>query len=413
MNMRPVPSTLQTLTRALNTGGRVLQGAASTPLVRLDAALFLEEARRRVRLEDFGDLPLREPLERLIAAYEHDAGLTLIGRIAARQDTIRLLANRLRMQADRRRHPEIEAEGIRRPLFVTGLPRTGTTLLHGLLAQDPVARAPLHWGCVFPSPPPDRVRYASDRRIGVAARQLRWFHRLNPEIRKIHAVAAQLPEECLIVTSHSFLSFQFQTSHHVSSYQTWLEAQDLRPAYAEHRRFLQHLQWRCHGAHWVLKAPAHLYGIDALFAAYPDAGVILTHREPLEVVASAASLHTVLRSTFSDTVDPVAVGREVTHRWAEGMRRALAARDGGCAPAERFLDVHYADLVRDPIGVVRRIYTHFDLPYSPAADARMRAFLAEHPKDKHGRHEYTLEQFGLDRDVERRRYAWYRERFGL
>jgi hypothetical protein len=163
----------------------------------------------------------------------------------------------------------------------------------------------------------------------------------------------------------------------------------------------------------VLKAPAHLYGIDALFAAYPDAGVIFTHREPLEVVASASSLHTVLRSTFSDTVDPVAVGAEVTHRWAEGMRRALAARDGRCAPAERFLDVQYADLVRDPIGVVRGIYTHFDLPYSPAADARMRAFLAEHPKDKHGRHEYTLEQFGLDRDVERQRYAWYRERFGL
>jgi hypothetical protein len=406
-------STLQALTRALNSGGRILEGAAGVSLVRLDESLLLEEAARRARSDDFGPPAFRAPLRRLLAAFEHDAQLSLIGRIAARQDLIRLLANRLRLRTDRRRHPEIEAEVVRRPLFVTGLPRTGTTLLHGLLAQDPLTRAPRHWECIFPSPPPERARYATDRRIAAAARQLRWFHRMNPEIRKIHAVGAQLPEECLIITSHSFMSFQFQTSHTVPSYQTWLEAQDLRPSYVEHRAILQHLQWHCRGERWALKAPAHLYGIDALFAVYPDAGVVFTHREPLEVVASAASLHTVLRSTFSDGVDPIAVGTEVTTRWCEGMRRALAARDAGCAPAERFFDVRYTDLMRDPIGVVRSIYAHFDMRFTQAAEHRMRRFLAENPKDKHGRHEYTLEQFGLDCDRERQRYAWYRERFGL
>lgn len=399
---------LRMLTRALNTGGRVVG-----PVVRLEPELLLEEARRQRRLDDFGEPAPDEPLRRLIHAFEHDAGLTLIGRIAARQDLLRLLGNRLRMQADRRRHPEIAAVEIRRPLFVTGLPRTGTTLLHGLLAQDPSNRVPYNWESMFPSPPPDRARHRTDPRIKWAERQMRWFQRLNPEFRKIHQLGARLPEECLIITSHSFLSFQFQTSHRVPSYQTWLEAQDLRPSYEAHRRFLQHLQWRTPAERWVLKAPAHLYGIRALFQTYPDAGIILTHRDPLEVVPSMASLHTTLRSTFSDTIDPHETGMEATRRWAAGITRALHERDAGSAPPARFLDVMYVDLVRDPIATVRKVYGYFDLPFSDAVETRMRRFLAENPKDKHGQHRYTLEQFGLDRDEEHERYRTYCERFGL
>jgi hypothetical protein len=383
------------------------------PLVRLEDTLLLEEARRRTHLEDFGDDAFRDPLRRVLAAYDNDAALTLLGRIAARQDTLRLLSNRLRMQDDRRRHPEIGAEEVRQPIFVTGLPRTGTTLLHLLLAQDPAHRAPLNWESMFPSPPPERARHQRDARIAMAERQIRWFHRLNPEFRKIHPVGARLPEECLIITSHSFRSFQFETSHHVPSYQLWLEASDLRPSYEEHRRFLQHLQWHCRADRWVLKAPAHLYGFDAIFSVYPDARVVLTHREPLEVVASMASLHAVLRSTFSDGVDPVAVGAEVTQRWAEGMRRALEVRDSGRVDERQFLDVHYVDLVRDPIGTVKRIYAHYDMPFTEVAEQRMRRVLAENPKDKHGRHVYSLEQFGLDAEEEAERYRRYRQRFNL
>jgi hypothetical protein len=405
-------SPLGSLTRALNTGGRVVERAGLS-LVRLDAQALLDEARRQARLEDFGDGPLREALGRLIRSFETEADLSLIGRIAARQDLLRLLANRLRMVEDRKRHPEIAAEEVRRPLFVTGLPRTGTTLLHGLLAQDPANRAALHWEMIYPSPPPERARYHSDRRIDAAERQVRWFHRLQPDILPIHQVGARLPEECLVITSHSLLSFQFQTTHHVPSYQAWLEAQDLCACYAWHRRMLQHLQWRCRGERWVLKAPAHLFGLPALFATYPDAGVIFTHRDSLEVAGSLASLTTVLRSTFSDAVDPVAVGNEMTERWARGIYRALHDRDAGCARPDQFVDVQYADLTRDPIGTVRRIYAHYDVPLTPAAEERMRRFLAENPKDKHGRHVYSLAEFGLDRERESERYRAYRERFGL
>jgi hypothetical protein len=180
-----------------------------------------------------------------------------------------------------------------------------------------------------------------------------------------------------------------------------------------HKRVLQHLQWHGPRGRWVLKAPAHLFGIDALFAVYPDAGVVFTHRDPLEVVPSMASLHTVLRSTFSDSIDPLEVGEEVTRRWADAISRALRVRDEGGIPAERFFDVHYADLVRDPIDVVRKLYVHFGSELTPMAENRMRRFLSASPKDKHGPHRYSLEEFGFDRDVERERYRTYRERFGL
>ena len=393
-------------------GNRII-GTNAARLVQLDEERLLAEARRRADSSDFGEGEFREPLRRLLQSWDTEAELTLLGRIAARQDTTRLLVNRLRMQADRQRHPTIADEEIRQPLFVTGLPRTGTTLLHGLLAQDPANRVPLNWEVMLPSPPPERGSRGRDRRIDIIERQIRWFHRLAPEFRKIHPVGARLPEECLIINSHSFLSFQFQTSHHVPSYQSWLETQDLRPSYAMHRRVLQHLQWRARPARWVLKAPAHLYGIEAIFAVYPDAGVVFTHRDPLEVVPSMASLHTELRGTFSDGVDAHAVGREVTTRWARGIDLALGVRDGGCAPADRFLDIQYTDLVRQPLETVERLYRHFGMRFDALVEGRMRRFLLDSPKDKHGPHRYSLAQFGLDPDEERQRYRAYRERFGF
>jgi len=402
----------RTLHEFVRRGARVLEGPGRR-FVRLDEQSLLAAACRRTRLDDFGDGTFREPFRRLLRSIEAEARLNLFGRIAAREDITRILANRLRLQRDRREHPEIAAGEIRRPLFIAGLPRSGSTLLYNLLAQDPANRVPLNWETLHPSPPPEWATHESDRRIDRADREIRWFSLMAPEFRKIHPVGARLPEECVVILSHSFLSFQFSSTYFVPSYQSWLEQQDLCPAYRFHRQFLQHLQWRCGSDRWVLKAPPHLPGLRALLSTYPDANVILTHRDPLEVVASVASLHTVLRQTFSDAVDLLAVGPEVTLMLADDIRRGLQARDEGRVPAERFLDVTYTALVHDPLATVRRIYAHFDLPLTPATEARMQRFLAEHPQDEHGRHEYSLEQFGLDADTERERYGRYRERFGL
>lgn len=372
------------------------------------------EARRRTRLGDFAeDEPFRTGLALLLRSYETEADLSVIGRIATRRDTIRLLANRLRLVEDRRSRDDIASQEIRRPLFLTGLPRAASTLLHGLLDQDPTNRVPLHWEMVYPSPPPERASYTTDCRIAIAEREVRWFQRLQPRIRRIHPLGARLPEECLIITSLSMQSFQFQTTHHVPSYNAWLEAQDLRPCYEWHRRVLQHLQSRCPGERWVLKTPAHLFGLPALFAAYPDARVVVLHRDPVEVAASVASLTTALRSAFSSAVDPVAVARETTARWASAVDRASADRDAGCAPAERFLDIRYTDLRRDPIGTVRRLYAHFGFELTSATEERMRAFLDANPKGRYGPHEYSVAQFALDPDRVRDRFRRYCERFGV
>ncbi|HXJ33431.1 MAG TPA: sulfotransferase [Candidatus Eisenbacteria bacterium] len=392
-------------------GARIFDGAGR--LVRLDPESLLAGARRRTGLDDFGDPSFRDPLRRLMQSIEEESRLSIVGRIAARHDLTGMLMNRLLMERDRRLHPAITDEQIRRPLFILGLPRSGSTFLHGLLAQDPANRVPRHWELRSPSPPPDRATYDTDPRIERAARDIRWFLRLAPRFKTIHPVGAQLPEECVVILSHSFLSFQFSSTWFVPSYQSWLDRQDLRPAYRYHRQFLQNLQWRCPGERWVLKAPPHLPGLRALCATYPDANMVVTHRDPLEVVASVTSLHVVLRQTFSAFVDPVKVGDEVTRLLADDIRRGFEARDEGCAPPERFVDVQYTDLVRDPMGIVRRIYRHFDLPLSAEAEQAMQRHLGRNRKDAEGPHVYSLAEFGLDERVERERYRAYWDRWGV
>jgi len=393
-------------------GARLLDGAAQR-LVSLAPESLLAAAQRRARCDDFGAPDFHEPLRRLLASIDADAQLNAVGRIAARHDLTGMLVNRLLVERDRQRNPAIADEDIRRPLIIAGLPRTGSTFLHGLLAADPANRTPRHWELRSPSPPPERATYDTDPRIAQAARDIRWFIRLAPRFPAIHPVGELLPEECVVILSHAFRSFQFSSTWYVPTYQEWLDRADLAPAYRYHRRFLQHLQWRCRGERWLLKAPPHLRALPALFATYPDADIVWTHRDPVEVVASVTSLHVVLREVFSRHVDPLRVGPEVAAMLADDIRCGVEARAAGCAPAERFFDVWYTELMADPIAVVRRIYAHFDLPLSGDAERAMRDYLATHPKDRHGAHVYALADFGLDAARERERNRAYLERYGV
>jgi len=209
------------------------------------------------------------------------------------------------------------------------------------------------------------------------------------------------------------MSFEFQAAHDVPTYEAWLESRDLLPSYAWHRRILQHLQSRCPGARWVLRAPAHLFGLPALFATYPDATVVFTHRDPAEASGSIARLTVVRRRAFSDAVDPVAVGHEVTERWATGMERACRYRDAGVIPAGRFLDLRYVDLVRDPIGTVRRLYALSDVALTDTAVKRMRRFVEASPADGPDPCGDSAAESGLVAGRIRERYRGYCERFGV
>jgi hypothetical protein len=398
--------------RALNVAGGALR-AVGVPVVRLDQETLLARARRATGLEDFGDPWFRQPLAVLLEAFENEAALHTLGRVIARSDLTRLLENRLRMTDVIARHPEITAAPVARPLFVVGLPRTGTSIVHELLAQDPANRVPMTWEVMHPYPPPERATHTSDPRIAALDKHLSGVDRLLPEFKKMHPMGAQLPQECVAMTAHDFASMVFSTTHRVPGYQAWLDRADLRPVYASHRRQLQYLQWRCPAEHWVLKSPGHLWALDALLAVYPDACVVQTHRDPLKVVASLASLVATLRTMGSNDIDRAAIGREWTAFLADGLARAAAARDRWPASAPPPFDMQFGDFLGDEIGMVRRIYAHFGRDLSDKAEHRMRRFLAANPKDKHGAHRYTLADAGLDPDTERARYAAYQTRFAV
>jgi len=352
-------------------------------------------------------------LERLLSAFEHEAALTTLGRIIARTDIVRLLENRLRMTDAHTRHPEIGRGEIRAPIFILGLPRTGTTILHELLAQDPANRVPMTWEVMHPWPPPERATYAIDARIAQVEKHFGGVDKVLPGFKSMHPMGAQLPQECVALTAHDFASMLFSTTHHIPSYQQWLDAADLRPVYASHRRQLQYLQWRCPAERWVLKSPGHLWALDALLAVYPDARIVQTHRDPLKVVASLTSLVTMLRRMASDQIDPHAIGAEWAPRLARGLEKTMVVRATGAHKAERVFDMHFTEFVGREIEMVRRIYAHFEMTLGAEAEQRMRRFLATNPADKHGAHRYRLADAGLDPGIERKRFAAYQEAYGI
>src|SRR5947199_3332003 len=247
---------------------------------------LINTAKRRCRLDDFGEGDFFEALSRLLESCQNEARLKLIGKIAIRTDVLQTLCSRLQMERDRQLYPNIAQQEIREPLFIVGLPRSGTTLLHSLLAADPEHRCPLMWEVRSPSPP---TVADEKRRIQRATKNCKFFDWLAPSFRYVHAVGAEVPQECISVMTPTFMSDQFDAMYYVPSYRAWFFQQDLRPAYEYHRRFLQHLQFRRAGRRWVRRAPTHTFALPALLSVDPTALFVAVHRPPVEAMASVAS----------------------------------------------------------------------------------------------------------------------------
>jgi Sulfotransferase family len=393
--------------RFLNGCGAFLEktGIPPTPFRAVD---LIEGAKRRCGLADFGVGDFFEAISRLLESCHREARLNLIGKIALRSDLVRTLCSRLLMQRDRQLYPGIARQEIREPLFIVGLPRSGTTLLHTLLAADPEHRAPLTWEVMTPSPP---TRDNEQRRIQRATQNCNCLNWLAPAFRYVHAVGAELPQECVGLMTPSFMSDQFDTMYYVPSYRAWFFRQDLLPAYEYHRRFLQHLQFRLSARRWILKAPTHMSALPTLLSIYPDALFVQTHRSPLEAMASVSSLITILRRVFSDAVDPVVVFSDAIQYWSHALDTFLQERDR--LPRKRFCDLDFFELRRNPIAAVQRVYQHFGWLLSREAEQRMRFLLAKQPQEQYGNHRYNLRQFGYDPGEGARAFASYCERFGF
>jgi hypothetical protein len=392
--------------------------AAASPFERwllpLDPGTLIATAQRRAGRTDLGDDGFRKGLGRLCASLDQESDLTPLGRSIARRELLRWLTNRIEMQTWRREHPEIAKEAIEKPIFVVGMGRTGTTILHDLLAQDPANRVPYSWELAVPCPPPEREHADDDPRIAALDAELSGVDRLMPEFKKMHPMGARLPQECVAITAHEFASMLHQTAYHVPSYADWLQGEaDLVPVYAAHRRFLQLLQWRWPAERWVLKSPGHLWALGPLLEEYPDARLVQTHRDPLRVVASLASLVETLRGMTSRRVDRRAIAREWIDQIATALDRSVDARQQGLVPKGRIVDFHFRELLRDPFGGIRRIYEHYELEFTPEAEAGMRKHLADNPSDKHGAHRYRFADTGIDIGEARERFRRYVEYFDV
>ncbi|HEV2936909.1 MAG TPA: sulfotransferase [Streptosporangiaceae bacterium] len=352
-------------------------------------------ASRVTGLSDFGPDDYTDGLGVLLESYARDAALTPLGEKVTRSMLRGALVARLLSEAGRQSHPSCAAVRVERPVFVTGLPRTGTTALHRLLAADPAHQGLELWLAEAPRPRPPRASWAEDPVFQHIQAAYARHHVEHPEFMGVHYIAADQVEECWQLLRQSMRSVSFECLAHLPAYSAWLRDQDWTAAYLRHRRNLQLIGLNDGDRRWVLKNPSHLFALDALLAVYPDALVIQTHRSPRVAIASVCSLAAHATDGWSTTFRGPAIGRDQLALWASGLERFTAER-ARHDPA-RFYDVSYDDFVADPVGTAEAAYGYFGLPLSGAAAAAMRALVEEDSAGPASRpaHRYTLADFGL------------------
>ena len=379
---------------------RPLRGIRRHPL---HAAELLESALKRGKREDFADRSFIRPFEHLLQACNEEADLSGFGIRALRIDVLRCLRNLLRFDEVEAAHPGVLSRPIRAPVFITGMPRSGTTFLHRLILQDPGTIAPRLFQLVYPY-----ASHASLRKRWVSL-QLALFRLIAPELNTLHPVTVDAPEECTDITAQVFQSLRFDAMYRVPSYNSWLERSGFLEAYRFHRRFLQHLDDQLPGRRWILKSPDHLFALDDIRKVYPDAHLVFVHRDPVRVLASVARLTEVLRRPFTRSIDRVEIGREVSASWIDGAQRMSGLSSSGGA----VLHLHYRQIVSRPLDAIRSVYRHCGLALSEEAEGRMRGWLRTGTNGSRPWRDYKLGEFGLDPHLLRERFARYTDTFNI
>jgi hypothetical protein len=373
---------------------------------------LLAAAAKETGLDDFGDDTLREPLEALHQSGDQEANLTGFGRMVFRQLIVGALSERLKILDWAKCHPEVRDEKIEKPWIILGLPRTGTTLLSILLGLDPVSRPLVQWEASHPTPPPDLATHLEDPRISKVAKQFEQLENLNPPIRAMHPFGSTLATECVTLFAFDLRALSFETQGLLTTYGDWLEHTDMASTYAIHKLSLQVLQSRLPTQSWVLKTPHHLWCVDAMRDAYPDARLIWTHRDPAKVVPSVASLNTAMHKANCSKVDPVEVGSAWDNKLHLAVSRGMEFDDkqAGASWCSHLL---YSDLMADPIAAVARIYADYDAELHPLHVRRMEIWMNDRSQSVFGRHGYDAADFGLNLDGIRSRYAEYIDRYKI
>jgi hypothetical protein len=367
---------------------------------------LLEGVAEEVGLDDYGHRSFRNGLERFLASATNEAQLTPMGRASVEGGARASLANRLRVIDWHRRHPDLVNAPLEAPIIIVGLSRTGTTALSHLLARDPANRSLLLWEGLDSVPPPTRNSYLTDPRFERAKERGLLLYELNPELKSLHYDPPDAPVECAVLLGQHFTTVSNSTLYNVPSYDAWLTGpeHDWRPAYAYHRQALQVLQ-SDYGGRWQLKHPGHGLAMDAIAATYPDARFVVTHRDPIKALASVVSLVRAMSAMFSDADHDAYIASHWTDLVAGMVDGVLDYRERNGDGA--FHDVDYRQLVTDPVAAVAGLYEHFGLELTAEAEGAMQAYASEHGQGEHGRHSYSLADFGLDRGALEERFARY------
>jgi len=374
----------------------------------------LSDARRKMGLSDFGDEGFFEPLEVLVDSINREAALNPIGHLIIRGRIVVVLANKLVAQDTIKQHPEILEIPVQAPIVVAGLARTGTTMLHRMIAQDSGIRSLASWEAINPAPP-IRKTGKKDPRFAQAAAAAKGLKYMSPGFFAIHPAEPDAPEEEVILLEQAFLTTTPEAMMNVPTYSKWLEEQDHVPAYQALKRMMQYLQWQRPGigkdVRWVLKTPHHQEYFDPLLEVFPNATLVHTHRDPLKTSPSLFSMLTHLQMIFSDDVDPNRVGSHWLDKIENMARRTMATRDR--VNDRGFVDVSYYDLVRDPLPQVARIYEAAGAELTPEALKAMESSRKVNKQHKYGRHKYSLADFGMTKEDVESRIAPYRTRFNV
>jgi hypothetical protein len=375
----------------------------------LDAEELEVEARQKTGLDDFGDAMFREGLEGLVRSFNEEADLTEAGDVMQHMRLVSLLSARLQVEDTYRIHPAIDDEEIEGPVFVIGLPRTGTTALSQLVAADPQFRSLRMWESSSPCPPPESATEHSDPRIADAEAGLAMMYEMFPLMASMMHQEATTATECQDLLGMSFRTVHFDGFGHVPSYLAWVTDCDMRGTYQYHRRVLQLLQWHCPPRLWHLKTPVHMFALDALLEAYPDAKFLWSHRDPAKVLGSVCSLIHYTRSWSSERDDSLELGPEQLDRWWTAVSRAMEFRRR--VGDERFADLAFADLQVDPVGALGRALEQIGVGFPDSSRDAVARWAGSHEPGSHGQHTYELADFGLEAEQVRERFAPYMDSY--
>jgi hypothetical protein len=376
--------------------------------LRLEPDAVLAEAEIQTGLHDFGDPTFSERLDVLLLGLREEAGLSQWGVLSNHTLVVQLLKNRLLIQNLLNHHPEITEQPVERPIVICGLPRTGTTHLHNLISADVSLRSLPYWESLEPVPVPGEEPDSRRARTELAVDT---FNAVMPLFPAMHEMTVDHVHEEIQLLAIDFSSMLFETMSLMPSWHDWYRDHDQTPHYRYLRTVLQVLQWLRGPTRWVLKSPQHLEQFGPLRTVFPDATFVVTHRDPVSVVASMITMLAYTARMSIDRPDPKAYGAY----WMPRLERMLqaCARDHAALPTAQTIDVHFDEFMADDVAMVERIYALADQPFAPTVRAAMNAFMADHPRGKFGRIDYDLADFGLDAGECRERFAFYVERFGV